>query len=125
MKDNIKEILKALPDFEDLMKLATEISNLMYLKMSIDAEIKVGEAKVFQETSTNPKYLIGGKLPTTSYVNETFKYTGLENELIPTRDRLAKTIAALEEKKLQMDIYKTMIEVWRTLSSNERSATLS
>lgn len=122
MKGTPEEILKAIPDFEEFTRLAEEISALMYSKLSLEAEIKSGEANVFQVASTSEKFLQGGKPPATSYITETYKFTGLANELMPIRERFAKVSSELEGKKLQMDVYKQMIEIWRTLCSNNRTA---
>jgi hypothetical protein len=96
----------------------------MYKKLSLDANIKAGEANVFKVTSTDVQYQQGGKPPAVSYVDNTYKFTGLTGELIPLRDDLAKVTSELEGKKLQMDIYKQMIEIWRTLCSNQRTSSL-
>jgi hypothetical protein len=122
MNNNPDEVLKSIPDYDDLMKLTEEITGLMYKKLSLDAEIKIGEANVFRVTSTEPQYQQGGKAPAVSYVENTFKFSGLNGELVVLREELAKATAELEGKKMQMDIYKQMVEIWRTLCSNSRTA---
>ena len=122
MKGTPEEVLKAIPDFDEFMKLSEEITALQFRKLSLEAQIKTGETHVFKVASTDEKYFQGGKPPAVSYIDNTFKFTGLNGELIPLRNELAQVTAQFEGKKLQMDIYKTMVEVWRTLSSNQRSA---
>jgi hypothetical protein len=122
MKGTPEEVLKAIPDFEEFTKLAEEISALMYKKLSLDAQIKDGESNVFKIASTDEKYLQGGKAPSSTAIDNTFKYPGLNGELLPLRNELAKATAELEGKRLQYDIYKQMVEIWRTLSSNQRTA---
>jgi hypothetical protein len=122
MKGTPEEVLKAIPDFDQFMKLSEEISALMYRKLYLDAQIKEGESNVFKTANTAEKYFQGGKPPSATFVDNTYKFTGLEHELIPIRTEQAMVISELEGKKQQMDIYKTMIEVWRTLCSNQRTA---
>lgn len=122
METNPEKILKAIPDFDEFMKLSSEISTLMYEKMVMESKIRSGESRVFEIATTNESYFQNGKPPASTFIDNTWKYRGLEGELIPLRNELAKTVSQLEEKKLQMDIYKSMLEVWRTLSANQRSA---
>lgn len=124
MKGTATDVLKSIPDFEEFMQLARDIAKLLYEKMVLEARIKDGESKVFREASSRAEFMQNGKPPTTAFIDNTFKYPGLNGELLPLRLELAKVSAILEEKKLQMDIYKSMLDVWRTLSSNERSSSL-
>jgi len=124
MNNNADEVLKSIPDFDDFTKLTEEITKVSYDKMVLEAKIKEGEANVFKVTSTDPQYQVAGKAPAVSYVENTFKFSGLSGELIPLRQELAACTASLEGKKLQMDVYKTMVEIWRTLCSNQRVAGL-
>jgi hypothetical protein len=122
MKGTQEEVLKQIPDFDELMKVSTEITSLMYRKMLIESQIKDREATIFKIANTEEKYFQGGKAPSVAYIENTLKYRGLDGELLPMRTELASVTSELEGKKLQMDIYKTMIEVWRTLCSNQRTA---
>ena len=125
MKDNIKELLQALPDFTDLMEISNKIADAQYLKLNLDIKIKIGESNVFKEAFTNPEYLQNGKPPSATSIESALKYPGLKGELIPLREEYATVSAQLEKLRMQMDIYKQMVEIWRTLCSNERTATLS
>jgi hypothetical protein len=124
MKNSVEDILKALPDFDELTKLTKEISSLMFTRLSLDAEIKSKESDVFFKATTDEKYFQGGKPPSSTYIDNTYKYPGFNGEILPLRIEMAKVTADLEGKKLLYDVYKTMIEVWRTMSSNQRSASL-
>jgi hypothetical protein len=125
MKDSIKDILKTLPDFDDLMALSNKMAEVQLTKLSLDAQIKLGESNVFKEAFTSPEYFQNGKAPSAAYVESALKYPGLKGELVQIRQDYAVATVELDKLKVQMDIYKTLIEVWRTLSSNERAATLS
>lgn len=124
MNTNPETILKSIPDFDEFIKLASEISSLMYQKMVLEVEIRSGESKVFETATTSEKYFQNGKPPASTFIDNTWKYRGIDGELLPLREKMAVLVSQLEEKKIQMDIYKSMLEVWRTLSANQRSATL-
>lgn len=124
MKGSPEEVLKSIPDFDEFMKLSSEITALMYKKMSLDNFLKNKEAEVFKLVSTSVDFQQAGKAPSATYIDNTFKFAGVNGELLPYRDELAKAISDLDGKKQQMEIYKTMIEVWRTLCSNARTAGL-
>jgi len=124
MKTSPEDVLKSIPDFDELIKLTQEISQLMYEKLTLDNEIKEWEAHTFKTATTDEQYFQGGKPPAVNYIDNTYKFRGLNGEIMPLRIKLAEVIAKLEGKKSLMDVYKTMIEVWRTLCSNQRTAGL-
>jgi len=124
MKGSPEDVLKAIPDFEEFTKLAEEISALMYKKLSLDSLIKEGESIVFKVVSTDEQFFQGGKPMSATAIENTYKHTGVGGELLPHRQELAKVTADLEGKRLQYDIYKQFIEVWRTLCSNQRSVSI-
>ena len=122
MKDNIKDVFAKLPDFSDLTTLSERISELQFMKLSLDVKIKSGESEVFKTAFSDPKYLVGGKPPSATYIESTFKHTGLNGELVALREEYAAVSADLEKMRILMDVYKTMFDVWRTMSSNERTS---
>jgi hypothetical protein len=124
MNSNPDELLKRIPDFDGFLKLSGEIADTAMEKAKVDAIIKEGEANVFRVCTTEEKYFVGGKPPSMSYIESTYKYSGINGELIDLRLRLSNVSAVLEQKRLVFDIYKTMIEVWRTLCSNQRSGAM-
>lgn len=118
------DMLKHIPDYDMFMGISAEISELSYRKLKLEAQIKSKEAENFRIVSTDEKYFQGGKPPSATYIENAYKYTGIDNELVPLRLELAEVTSRLEEKRLQFDVYKTMVDIWRTLSSSERSSTL-
>lgn len=124
MNTNLREIFSSIPDFDEFMKLVDEIGFLSFNKMSLEKDIKTAEANVVRECITSDKYFQGGKPPSMSYIESTYKYTGLNNEILPLRERYADLSAQLDKRKLQLSVYRDMLEVWRTLSANERSTSL-
>jgi len=113
-------ILKKLPDFDDMMNVSSEIGDLLLDKLKLETSIKSAEADTILKVSTEEKYFVGGKPPSMSFAENTYKVTGLAGELIPMREKLAEITANLEKKKIQYDVYKNMLDMWRTLAANER-----
>ena len=117
-----KEILKRLPDFYDMMKVGDEIGDLILKKLRLEAEIKSTRANVVMEVSTGEKYYINGKQPAMNFIDSTYKVTGLAGEIPPLEYKLAELTASLEAKKIQYEVYKNLLDMWRTLSANERNS---
>lgn len=124
MNSNTKTLLESLPDFSEFMSVTEEIGKLLYTKLLLEKEIKRLEANVVTEAMVNDKYFIGGKPASMSYLESTLKFTGLDGEIVPLREELARVTGKLEESKLRLYVYKDMLEVWRTLSANERNSGL-
>src|SRR5512135_2525857 len=111
-----------LPDFDEMFELVEMIKALSTKRAKLKSEIEATEAKTVRIVSNDPKYYMGGKPPSITYINVTWKYTGLNDELVDKRRELAEVEAALDGCKLLLDYDKAMIEVWRTISANERMA---
>ncbi len=117
---NSKSILEKLPDYEDFMRVAEDLARASMNRLILDNKIKTMEAATVIRVTTDPKYFQNGKAPSMSYIETTYKYTGIENEILPIREQLAKEIYTIESSKIKLDAYKILTEVWRTLSANER-----
>ena len=113
-----------LPDFNDLDNLINVIKVLTIKKLSIEIDIKRRESEIMRIVSTDVKYFRNGKSPAVDYIETAYIYPGLDNELISERLELAETIALLDEAKLRFGILKDKIDIWRTVSANERVASL-
>ena len=112
-----------IPDFSDLMRVVNQISISSLEKAKLEVELKASEANIYLEANTNPKYFQNGKSPSVSFVEKTWAYYGFSGELLPIREKLAIHSAKLEGYKLEYDAMKLAIDIWRTQSANERSAT--
>ena len=121
MKSNLKDILESIPDFEDFMKLASEIAELSLKKMQLENIIRAKESKAVTQVNIDQEYWMNGKPPSMSYIESTYKYTGVDGKLVEDRSKLAETTAMLEKKKIQLSIYRDMINLFQTVSANERS----
>jgi len=115
------EILKKLPDFDDLLTLADDISKAIVQKLMLDKQIKQEEARVIREVMTNPAYQVGGKPPSMTLIESTYSYTGIIGEIVPMRDDLIKVTGELEKLKSRLDLYKEFLSMWRSLNASERS----
>lgn len=116
--------MTSIPDFDTLMKVAENIRDLLFEKMELDTEIKLGEAEVFKQSATNEEYFVNGKPPSVSYIENTYKFTGLKNELVPVRKKYSEVTAQLEHAKLTWEIFKFQLDLYRTESANSRVTTL-
>lgn len=113
-----------IPDYDDMVKLAGRIRQLTSKKISLDVEIKAREAEITTIMTTDTKYFQNGKAPSMSLIDSTWRYTGIEGELLPKRSDLAEIIAELEEAKILFDIYKMQIDLFRTEAANNRNMTI-
>jgi hypothetical protein len=113
-----------LPDFNDMIAIANSVGMLYARKLSLDVDIKTGESTVTKEMTTNTSYWQSGKSPSQAYIDNSYKVTGFNSELVPLRKEFAEVSGALETAKLMFDVYRSMIDVWRTESKNERESTL-
>lgn len=123
MKASIKEVVEKLPDFEDFLELTDYVRDLSFSKMSLDVEIKSKEAEIFRTAVSDEKYFVNGKPPSATYINSAYSHTGFEGELLPLRNELAQVSSDLEAGKAKMEVYRNMLDVFRTLSANERGVT--
>lgn len=111
-----------LPDFDDMFALVSSMQAISVKKAKLETEIAEVQAKAIRTVMNDDTYLMKGKQPSVSYVTSTWGYTGLQDELLLKRQELAQCVAVLESSKRLLDYYKSRIEVWRTVSANERSA---
>ena len=120
MKSNLKDIIESIPDFEDFILLTGEISSLSLEKMTLDSDIKAAEAAIMRNSMSNSVHFVGGKAPSVAYIESAYLHTGFDGELLEIRKALAEVTARLEGKKLILSVYRDMLEIFRTVSANER-----
>ena len=123
METSSKKILEAMPSFEDFMTLASEIKAASIEKMKLENEIKSAEALAFKTVMTDEKYFVGGKPVAVSYFENYYKTRGLNGEILELRNKLAETVADVESKRNQFEIYKSMHDLFKTLVYQERVLT--
>jgi hypothetical protein len=71
-----------LPDLEKLEKLIQEINTISLEIARLSVNIKLTEADIVREVTTNPTYWINGKQPSMNYIETTYMYTGLGDGLV-------------------------------------------
>lgn len=111
-----------LPDFDEMMQLSDEIYVLSIEKNLLELRLKTQEADTVREVSTNHAYFTNGKASSQAYIDNTWKITGLNGELIPMRERLAVLSAEIDKKKSRFFLMRDFIGVWRTQEANERNS---
>jgi len=109
------------PDFEEMTKLASKIGQLTLEKLSLDNEISAKEA-----ASIVTAIAMSGdkKPPSMEYLKLTVKYTGINGEILPLRSRLVQVTSSLEEAKLTFQVYRDIVSIYQTESSNKRAGLL-
>lgn len=110
-----------LPDFDFLMDMINIIGSLSTKKENLELDIISLEARVVIVATTDEKYFVGGKPPSMSFVEATYKRTGFDGEIMQKRRELAVVSSELEVARKSFDLAKQKIEVWRSLQANERS----
>lgn len=120
METNSKKLMEALPDFNDFFTLAEEIKKLNLEKMHIEVDIKEKESNAFRTVMSDPQYQVGGKQPAVSYYENAYKFSGINGELLQYREHLAEITAQLDAKRTQYDIYKEMLDLFKTVVYMEK-----
>ena len=101
-----------LPDFDKMQELINEIRYLAVEVSKLEIQIKYSESIVFRECKE--------KGMAVNFIESAYKFTGLNDELLPLRASIADKQAELNAKRHELELYKSIIEVWRTISANER-----
>lgn len=113
-----------LPEFDEMLELASEISNLSRKASLLDVKIRSMENSVFDTASSDITFFKDGKERSTSFIENAWKHSGISGEIIPFRNELADVEASLINAKLRFDVYKLMFDIYRTESANERTTSI-
>jgi hypothetical protein len=101
-----------LPDFEEMQGLIQRIREKSVEVSKLDIQIKFLEAMTFRAGKEQGMAV--------SFIDNAYKVTGFNNEILPLRERLGESTAELNALRHELDLDKSLIEVWRTISANER-----
>lgn len=107
-------------DFNDLYAEAEILRDLRNKVESLEIYIHAAEAEITLEMTSNPKFFVGGKRPAQTFIDNTYKYTGFDNSLLPKRLELAELKSEYIFHEVKFDAMKKEIDKWRTESANER-----
>jgi len=115
-----------LPDFDDLITLANEIGQLKSTLMLEKAELEQLKALITEKVTSEPEYFVAGKPASMTFIRSNYHVLGIDEK---TKTQLRDFIIAianndgeLRRKELLFDVYRAMIDVWRTESANKRGA---
>lgn len=117
-----------LPDFDDMIKLASEIGNKKTKIMLNESKLDTLRAVITDRVTKEKEYWIGDKPPSNAHITSTYHLLGI-NEA--TREELSKLLSEtatltgdLRADELLFRVYEEMIDVWRTQTASERKAYL-
>lgn len=113
-----------IPDLEDMIKVAQKIKEVSLEKTRLDLVIEDTKSKTVIELTSKPEYFVNGKPPSMAFINATYLFTGLDGGLYEYRRQLGTVEAELEFLKNKLNIYRDMIDVWRTISANKRASVI-
>ena len=115
-----------LPDFDDLIELAKEIGRIKTGLEMDKNRLDMLLAEITDVVSSNDVYFINDKPPSMAYITANYHSVGYDDitkqQIENLRNNIATNAGLLREKEIIMDIYRDMIDVWRTQSANERNA---
>jgi hypothetical protein len=111
-----------LPDLDYMMSLVKDIYSANLEKGELELKIKVIEATITKEATTNEKYFVNGRSPSQAYIDSSYKILGFDGELVPLRKKLAELDAHIFRLRGELELNKTIIDIWRTQAANERTS---
>ncbi len=118
--------IENLPDFDELIALTGEIGGLKTTLMVDKAGLARLEAEITEKVTKDAQYHVGGKAPSMAYIKSHYHTLGCDKKTFEDLNTLKSTIAKnegkLREKDLLFQVYRDMIDVWRTESANKRGA---
>lgn len=112
------------PDFDDMFRLASVISELQVKVMNTELSIEEEIDKITREVTTNTKYFVNGKAPSMEFVKTTYHTSGANGEILSLRRRLIDEQSALDLAKRQFEVMRNMVTMYVTDSANKRASVL-
>jgi len=113
-----------IPDFEDMVKVAESIRELSLERTRLELTIEDSFSKTVLQLTTNPEYFVNNKPPSMVFIKSTYGFSGLDGKLYEYRVQLGTVEAELDYLKNKLNIYRDMIDVWRTVSANKRASVI-
>ena len=101
-----------LPDFDKMYQVIEEIKDLSVEVAKAELTLKVKEGDIFVKGREQD-------LPV-NHITNAYKAGGFDGELIKERETLAEKQAELKFKENVLALYRSKIDVWRSISANER-----
>jgi len=110
------------PDFEDMLGMVEVIRKLNVEVQILRVDLDVAEAETVKKASMDKSLSNDGKYLSTTFINSTYKITGINGELIAKRRELARLSAELDKAEKLFLVMKMQFEYWRTIQANERKS---
>ena len=101
-----------LPDFEEMQELIQRIKILSFEVSKLDIQIKFMESITFRKGKEQGLAV--------NFIENAYKTTGFDDEILPLRLELAEKMSELNALKHELELNRSLVEVWRTVSANER-----
>ena len=102
-----------LPDFDEMYETIVHIRNLAVDVAKLELKIKVLEGEVFVRGREEGLAV--------NLVTNAYKTSGWDNEILPLRVELTEKQAELRFLENTLNLYRSKIDVWRSVSANERT----
>lgn len=113
-----------LPDFDDMLSLATSIGSIKTELMIAEGEHEELKAHITEFVLANEVYWADKKAPSNAHIKDTFHIIGYDEDtgrkLKEYNNRIATLTGKLKTQENTFRILESMIDVWRTQSANER-----
>ena len=101
-----------LPNFDEMQELIQRIKILSFETSKLDIHIKFLESVTFRKGKEQGLAV--------NYIENAFKTTGFDDEILPLRLELADKMSELNALKHQLELNRSLVEVWRSIQANER-----
>lgn len=115
-----------LPDFDDMISITTEIGTLKRSIALDKTRLERLQAYITEMATKDETYFVSDKPPSMAFIKANYHVLGLTTdqgkELETLGMRLAENEGRLRELELLFDVYRAMIDVWRTESANMRGS---
>lgn len=115
-----------LPDFDDMIKITSEIGALKRVIALDKTQLNRLQAFITDMATNDTTYYVSDKPPSMAYIKANYHVLGLtteqREELEGLHSRLAENEGRLRELEMVFDVYRAMIDVWRTESANLRGS---
>lgn len=117
-----------LPDFDDMIKLASKIGNEKTQIMLAESKMEMLLAWITDTVTRGEQFWINGKPPSNAHITDTYHVLGIDEDsrkqLFELKTEIANITGELKTDENLFKVYQEMINVWRTQSANERGAYL-
>lgn len=112
-----------IPDYEDMIAVASRVSGLLAERDSIKNEIEMYEGVILRTSTTEDRFFINGKPPATNFVEKAYFNSVFDGIDMPAmRKKLISVNAELEKFRMIFDVMKQQITLFQIESANKRSS---